>query len=246
MPDTALSTRASIDRIFERAASHYDVMNDLMSGGVHRLWKTMMLDWLAPPRNDTPFHLLDMAGGTGDIALGCLDRAGEGTFVTLCDINLVMLEAGHQRFSAGGPYKPQLHNRLQIGCANAEALPFPDKSFDAYTIAFGLRNMEHREQALGEAFRVLRSGGRFLCLEFSPMVMPGLKELYDAWSFWGIPTLGQIVASEDGPWRYLVESIRQFPDRETLVRNLEETGFLQIKVRPLTGGIAVLHSGWRL
>jgi demethylmenaquinone methyltransferase/2-methoxy-6-polyprenyl-1,4-benzoquinol methylase len=161
-----------VHEVFEQVASRYDLMNDLMSGGLHRAWKQVMIDWLNPPRNARPFHLIDVAGGTGDIAFRFLDRAGDGAQVTVCDINEHMLGVGQSRAEAKA-----YEGRVEFACGDAETLPFPDRSFDAYTIAFGIRNVTHIEKALSDAYRVLKPGGRFLCLEFSQVAVPGLEEI---------------------------------------------------------------------
>jgi len=227
--------------VFAHVASRYDLMNDLMSGGLHRVWKEAMIDWLSPPRNARPFAHIDVAGGTGDIAFRCLARAGEGVHVTLCDINDQMLEVGRQRAEAG-----KYASRVEFACGDAEHLPFPDSSFDAYTIAFGIRNVTHIDAALKEAHRVLKPGGRFLCLEFSQVDLPGLDKLYDAYSFAVIPRMGKLVTGDAEPYQYLVESIRKFPDQERFKGMIEEAGFVRVNYRNLSGGIAALHSGWRL
>ncbi|MGB5092731.1 MAG: bifunctional demethylmenaquinone methyltransferase/2-methoxy-6-polyprenyl-1,4-benzoquinol methylase UbiE [Parvibaculum sp.] len=227
--------------VFERVASRYDLMNDLLSGGLHRAWKQAMVDQVNPPRNDRPFAHIDVAGGTGDVAFRCLDRAGKGTHVSVCDINSHMLGVGKSRAEA------QAHGgRVDFTCGDAEALPFPDKSFDAYTIAFGIRNVTHRDRALDEAYRVLKPGGHFLCLEFSQVVVPGLDELYNAYSFAAAPRIGKLVTGDGAPYQYLVESIRRFPDQSAFARMIEDAGFARVTYRNFTGGIAALHSGWRL
>lgn len=227
--------------VFEKVAERYDLMNDLMSGGLHRAWKQVMIDWLNPPRGDRPFHLIDVAGGTGDIAFRFLDRAGPNTHVTMCDINRHMLGVGRGRAEAKA-----YEGRVEFACGNAEVLPFPDRSFDAYTIAFGIRNVTHIDRALKEAYRVLKPGGRFLCLEFSQVSVPGVDSIYDAYSFAAIPRMGEWVTGDGAPYQYLVESIRCFPDQETFKRMIVDAGFGRVSYRNLTGGVAALHSGWRL
>ncbi|HET9272744.1 MAG TPA: bifunctional demethylmenaquinone methyltransferase/2-methoxy-6-polyprenyl-1,4-benzoquinol methylase UbiE [Methyloceanibacter sp.] len=227
-----------VNEVFARVARRYDLMNDLMSGGLHRLWKDELVSWLAPPKSASPFALLDVAGGTGDVAMRVLDAAGPGTRATICDISAEMIEAGRAR--AGED------RRLAFVQGNAENLPFPDQSFDAYTIAFGIRNVTHIEAALAEAFRVLKPGGRFLCLEFSTVEVPLLDTLYNAYSFNAIPALGGLVAGDSAAYRYLVESIRRFPDQKSFTALIENAGFERVCYRNLTGGIAALHSAWRL
>ncbi|MBI1260135.1 MAG: bifunctional demethylmenaquinone methyltransferase/2-methoxy-6-polyprenyl-1,4-benzoquinol methylase UbiE [Rhizobiales bacterium] len=227
--------------VFEQVASRYDLMNDLLSGGLHRAWKQAMIDQVNPPRNDRAFAHIDVAGGTGDVAFRCLDRAGAGTHVTVCDINAHMLGVGKARAEA------QAHQgRVEFTCGDAETLPFPDRSFDAYTIAFGIRNVTHRDRALKEAYRVLKPGGHFLCLEFSQVVVPGLDDIYNAYSFAAAPRIGQMVTGDGAPYQYLVESIRRFPDQPTFAQMITDAGFARVSYRNFTGGIAALHSGWRL
>jgi demethylmenaquinone methyltransferase/2-methoxy-6-polyprenyl-1,4-benzoquinol methylase len=230
-----------VHSVFEKVAERYDLMNDLMSGGLHRPWKDAMIAWLAPPKSARPYAHIDVAGGTGDVAFRLLDRAGPHAHVTLCDINPHMLGVGKARAEAGG-YK----ERTEITCGNAESLPFPDKSFDSYTIAFGIRNVTHIDRALAEAYRVLKPGGRFLCLEFSQMVLPGIDKIYDAYSFAVIPRMGGWVTGDPDPYQYLVESIRQFPDQERFAAMIREAGFARVQYRNLSGGVAAIHSGWRL
>ena len=195
------------------------------------------MGWLAPPKSATPYAVLDVAGGTGDVARRVLESAGAGTRATICDISAEMIEEGRARATDG---------RLDFVRGNAESLPFPHRSFDAYTIAFGMRNLTHLDRALAEAYRVLKPGGRFLCLEFSTVEMPLLDTLYDAYSFSAIPVLGGLVAGDSASYRYLVESIRRFPDQKNFMRLIENAGFGQVRYRNLTGGIAAIHSGWRL
>ena len=227
-----------VNEVFSRVANRYDLMNDLMSGGVHRLWKNDLINWLAPPKKG-PYHLLDVAGGTGDIARRFLDATGPEASATICDISAEMLHVGRSRLASYG-------DRISFVEDNAEALPFPDKSFDAYTIAFGIRNVTHIDKVLSEAYRVLKHGGRFLCLEFSHVQSPFLDELYDTFSFNVIPRLGQLVAGDADSYRYLVESIRKFPDQESFVDMIRAAGFERVQYRNLSSGIAALHSGWRI
>ena len=222
--------------VFDSVATRYDIMNDLMSGGVHRLWKAAMIDWMAPQ----PYqHLVDLAGGTGDISLRFL-KAGGGT-ASVTDINESMLAAGRRRRDLG-----KLADRLRWCVGNAEALPFETASTDLVTIAFGLRNVTNREGALAEAHRILRPGGRFLCLEFSQVSNEMLARAYDSWSFNVLPRLGQLVAGDAESYRYLVESIRTFPTPEVLADMFAGAGFAQVRVRRMSAGIACIHSGWKL
>ena len=230
-----------VNDVFAKVAERYDLMNDLMSGGLHRLWKDDLVGWLAPPRSATPFAHLDVAGGTGDIALRVMRAAGDGASSMLCDISAEMLEAGRRRIA-----KTDQASRIRFTQGNAETLPFPDRCFDAYTIAFGIRNVTHIDRALAEAFRVLRPGGRFLCLEFSEVQVPILDRLYDLWSFRAIPQLGRLTAGDAQPYEYLVESIRRFPKQDAFVTMVRAAGFERVGYRNLTGGVAAMHSGWRI
>jgi demethylmenaquinone methyltransferase/2-methoxy-6-polyprenyl-1,4-benzoquinol methylase len=230
-----------VNEVFSAVAGRYDLMNDLMSGGLHRLWKDDLITWLNPPRNARPFQLIDVAAGTGDIALKALAGGGSGCQAILCDINPAMLAVGQARVAAAG-----LAARAGFALANAEALPFPAKQFDAFTIGFGIRNVTRIDQALAEAYRVLKTGGRFLCLEFSCCEVPMLDRLYDFHSFEIIPRLGELAAGASEPYRYLVESIRKFPAQARFAGMIEAAGFARVSFRNLTGGIAAIHSGWRL
>ncbi len=223
--------------VFSRVASRYDVMNDLMSAGVHRLWKAAMLDWLAPRPGQ---RLLDVAGGTGDIAFRFLRRAPDAR-ATVLDMTEEMLVEGQRRAEA-----EKLADRLSWVVGDAMALPFEDESFDVYTISFGIRNVTRIEDALAEAFRVLKPGGRLMVLEFSQLPNPGLQWAYDRYSFSVIPALGQIVAKDRESYQYLVESIRRFPDQESFAAMIRAAGFEQVRYRNLTMGVAALHSGWKL
>jgi len=226
--------------VFSSVAQRYDLMNDLMSGGVHRLWKDAMVEWLNPQPGQC---VLDVAGGTGDIALRIAARAkerGGEAEVLVCDINAEMLGAGMCRAEAAG--EPSISWLL----GDAERLPLRDCSVDAYTIAFGIRNVTHIETALAEARRVLKPGGRFLCLEFSRVTAPGLDVLYERFSFAILPRLGEIVAKDGEAYRYLAESIRRFPAQAHFAKLIERAGLSRVKVRNLTGGIAAMHSAWRI
>jgi demethylmenaquinone methyltransferase/2-methoxy-6-polyprenyl-1,4-benzoquinol methylase len=229
-----------VREVFSSVAARYDLMNDLMSAGVHRIWKDAMVEWLNPRPG---WKTIDVAGGTGDIAFRIVDlarkRGGEAA-VTVCDINEKMVGEGKRRAEAKG------EAAIAWTVGDAEALPAPDASFDAYTIAFGIRNVTHIDKALAEARRVLKPGGRFLCLEFSQVDIPGLDTLYDAYSFKLLPKMGEWVAKDAQSYRYLAESIRRFPARETFARMIEDAGLSQVKVRTLSGGIAAMHSGWRI
>jgi demethylmenaquinone methyltransferase/2-methoxy-6-polyprenyl-1,4-benzoquinol methylase len=228
-----------VDAVFHSVAGRYDVMNDLMSAGLHRLWKDALVTAVRPSRTRS-FRHLDVAGGTGDVAFRILDRGGPGTHVTVLDINGAMLEVGRER--AGARYG----GRIDFVEANAEELPFDAKTFDAYTIAFGIRNVPRIDLALREAYRVLRPGGHFLCLEFSKVDVPGLDALYDAYSFNVIPRLGRIVAGDAESYRYLVESIRRFPPPAAFARMIEAAGFRRVTHRALSAGVVAIHSGWKV
>jgi demethylmenaquinone methyltransferase / 2-methoxy-6-polyprenyl-1,4-benzoquinol methylase len=232
--------QAMVDDVFHSVARRYDLMNDLMSFGLHRAWKDALITALDPPRHH-PFALLDVAGGTGDIAFRALKAGGGQTRVTVCDINPDMLAVGRDRAA-----KLADGDLITFAEGNAEALPFADKSFDAVTIAFGIRNVPRIDVALAEAFRVLKIGGKFLCLEFSAVDMPGLDRLYDFYSFNVIPALGRTVAGDAESYRYLVESIRRFPRPEVFAAMLRTAGFARASYKQMSGGIVALHSGWRL
>ncbi|MGZ5919034.1 MAG: bifunctional demethylmenaquinone methyltransferase/2-methoxy-6-polyprenyl-1,4-benzoquinol methylase UbiE [Hyphomicrobium sp.] len=230
-----------VNRVFATVAERYDLMNDLMSGGLHRLWKDDFIAALNPPRGDKPYRLLDVAGGTGDVAIRYARASGPNATAVLCDISPEMIEVGRRRVREAG-----LEERITFAQGNAEALAFPDRAFDAYTIAFGIRNVTHIDKALSEAFRVLKTGGRFLCLEFSRVEVPILDRIYDFHSFEIIPRLGAIAAGDAEPYRYLVESIRKFPSQARFAEMIRAAGFDCVSYRNLTGGIAVIHSGWKL
>jgi len=227
--------------VFDSVAGRYDLMNDLMSVGVHRLWKAALIDWLNPRPG---MRLLDVAGGTGDIALRFLGRMGGSApagAVVVCDINESMVNVGRDRAIDRGI----LHG-IHWLVGDAERLPVASASVDAYTIAFGIRNVTEIDRALAEARRVLKPGGRFLCLEFSRVILPGLDRLYDAYSFSILPWLGQAVTGDADSYRYLAESIRRFPDQAAFAARIEAAGLGQVRYRNLSGGIAALHSAWRI
>jgi demethylmenaquinone methyltransferase / 2-methoxy-6-polyprenyl-1,4-benzoquinol methylase len=227
-----------VRQVFESVSPRYDLMNDLMSGFVHRLWKAQLIDRLNP-RPDQ--WLVDIAGGTGDIAMRFLDRAGSGARAFVCDLTEAMVRVGRDRAIDRGHVGDI---DWVVGCA--ERLPVQDMSVDAVTIAFGLRNCADLDAALAEARRVLKPGGRFLCLEFSTVVLAPLARAYDLYSFAVLPRLGQAVTGDGDAYRYLVESIRRFPDQDELAQRMTAAGFERVTYRNLTGGIAALHSGWRL
>jgi demethylmenaquinone methyltransferase/2-methoxy-6-polyprenyl-1,4-benzoquinol methylase len=231
--------QAMVDGVFDSVATRYDLMNDLMSGGMHRVWKDILTAGVNPPRNERPFKLLDIAGGTGDVAFRVARAGGSRTRVTVADINAEMLAVGRRRAAEYG----LTVNFIE---ANAEKLPLPDRAFDAVTIAFGIRNVPRIEMALAEAHRVLRIGGRFLCLEFSSVDVPGLDAAYDLYSFNVIPALGRAVTGDADAYRYLVESIRKFPKPTVFADMMRKAEFRHVSFQPLTGGIVALHSGWRL
>ncbi len=230
-----------VNDVFHSVARRYDLMNDLMSGGMHRVWKSAMITALNPPRSDTPFALLDVAGGTGDIAFRAAGAAGAGFTATVCDINPDMLAVGRERALAR-----HLEHQVSFVEGNAEQLAFADRSFDAYTIAFGIRNVPRIDAALREAYRVLRPGSRFLCLEFSNVDVPGLDKLYDLFSFNVIPPLGRAITGDAESYRYLVESIRRFPRPAAFAEMITAAGFSHVGFQSFSGGIVALHSGWRL
>jgi demethylmenaquinone methyltransferase/2-methoxy-6-polyprenyl-1,4-benzoquinol methylase len=229
-----------VNDVFHKVAKRYDVMNDPMSGGLHRLWKDAMVTALNPPKRPG-WKALDVAGGTGDIAFRIVEASGRAAHVTVLDINGSMLEVGRERAEKRG-----FADSLDFVEANAEELPFENESFDAYTIAFGIRNVPHIETALAEAFRVLKTGGRFLCLEFSEVEMPLLDRVYEQWSFKAIPQIGKAVTGEAEPYSYLVESIRKFPNQQNFAAMIGRAGFERVSFRNYSGGIAALHSGWKL
>ena len=226
-----------VQGVFGSVASKYDVMNDAMSMGIHRIWKDAMMDWIAP-RPGT--KLLDVAGGTGDISFRYLKRAGHG-HATVCDLTEPMLVEGRKRAEAA-----QMADSLDWVTGDAMALPFPDNSFDTYTISFGIRNVTRPQEALNEAYRVLKPGGRLMVLEFSQIPNDMMQKVYDLYSFNVIPKMGQVIANDADSYQYLVESIRKFPDQETFLNMVKKAGFENAKYRNLTMGIACLHSGWKI
>jgi len=237
----AADKQGLVDQVFDRVARRYDLMNDLMSGGLHRLWKDALVAWLAPPRKTRlGYQVLDLAGGTGDVAFRIAERAPDADIV-VADVNPEMLAVGSSR--AGAARQPM---RLEFVEANAEGLPFSDARFDAVTIAFGIRNVPRIELALREAFRALKPGGRFLCLEFSSVDVPLLDRAYELYSINVIPALGRLVVGDRAPYKYLVESIRTFPNQARFSKMIAGAGFSRVEFRNLSGGIAAIHSGWKI
>jgi len=235
VPETEKAGR--VQGVFSSVASKYDVMNDVMSVGIHRIWKDAMMDWLAPRAGQ---KLLDVAGGTGDISFRFLKRAGSG-HATVLDLTEPMLVEGRKRAEAD-----RLSDSLDWVVGDAMALPFDDNSFDVYTISFGIRNVTRPQEALNEAYRVLRPGGRLMVLEFSQLPNPMMQKAYDLYSFNVIPQMGQLVAGDRDSYQYLVESIRNFPDQETFLSMVKTAGFENAKYRNMTMGVAALHSGWKI
>ena len=231
--------QALVDDVFHKVAERYDLMNDLMSFGLHRVWKNALVSSLRPNKNK-PFALLDMAGGTGDVAFRVMEAAGSRGRATVCDINGDMLRVGRDRTPKA------IKDQIEFVQGNAESLPFEDNSFDAYTIALGIRNVPRMDLALAEAYRVLKRGGRFMCLEFSPIDMPVLDKLYDLFSFKIIPPMGKLVTGDAEPYQYLVESIRRFPSPGRFSTMIREAGFGEVRARPMSGGIVQLYSGWKV
>ena len=226
--------------VFDSVAQKYDIMNDLMSAGVHRLWKNAMVDWLNPQNG---WQIIDVGGGTGDIAFRLLDKMQKKAplegHVTVTDINYEMLRVGRDR-----AVDAHRLDGLSWLCGNAEKLPAPDNSMDAYTIAFCIRNVTDIPAALRDAKRVLKPGGRFMCLEFSQVVLPFLDKFYDLYSFKLLPEIGQIVARDRDSYQYLAESIRKFPPQETFAQMIRDAGFGNVSYRNVSGGIAAIHTGW--
>ena len=231
-----------VDEVFHSVAKRYDLMNDLMSGGLHRPWKDALVTAVNPPLgHESPFALLDLAGGTGDVAFRVAEAGGAGTRVTVCDINAEMLAVGRARAEKRG-----LDGQVTFEQGNAEELPYADKSFDCVTIAFGIRNVPRIDKALKEAHRVLKYGGRFLCLEFSAVDVPGLDKLYELYSFQVIPRVGERVTGDREAYQYLVESIRKFPKPKAFAQMITDAGFRRVSFTPMTGGVVAMHSGWKL
>ncbi len=230
-----------VDDVFHSVAGRYDLMNDLMSAGMHRAWKDALVSKLRPPLSSQKYSVLDVAGGTGDIAFRIVEAGGSGIEVTVADINGEMLKVGRERAEAHG-----LAQAVRFAEVNAESLSFPDKHFDAVTIAFGIRNVPRIPAALKEMFRVTKTGGQFFCLEFSQVDLPGLNAIYDAYSFRAIPEIGRLVTGDREAYQYLVESIRKFPDRDAFSKLMRDAGFSRVVATPMSGGIVALHSGWKL
>ncbi len=226
-----------VREVFDSVADRYDIMNDVMSMGVHRAWKNSLINTLNPRPN---MHLLDVAGGTGDISFRFLEAA-KGGFASVCDINAEMLRVGKRRAIERG-----FSESTEFICGNAESLPVPDKSVDAYTIAFGIRNVTHIDRALAEAYRTLKPGGQFLCLEFSPAVIPLLKKAYEKYSFNIIPKMGELITKDRDSYQYLVESIQKFPEPERFKSMIDKAGFERTSYRKMSAGVVALHRGWRL
>jgi len=232
--------QAKVNDVFHSVANRYDMMNDIMSVGAHRLWKDAMVHKAAPSRRPG-WHSLDVAGGTGDIAFRLVNASQGAARVTVLDINGSMLQVGRQRAATAG-----LAEQVDFVEANAESLPFADNSFDAFTVAFGIRNVPRMDHALAEAYRVLKPGGQFLCLEFSEVDVPLLDTFYDSWSFNAIPPIGRAVTGDAESYRYLVESIRKFPNQTSFANYISKAGFERVNFRNMSGGIVALHNGWKL
>lgn len=234
--------QAKVNEVFHSVANKYDLMNDIMSFGLHRAWKSSFITKLNPAKY-TPWRLLDVAGGTGDIAFKALRSVpnNKEASVTLLDINSSMLEVGKNR-----AIKNQLDKQVTFVEGDAQELPFEDNSFDAYTISFGIRNVPHIDKALKEACRVLKPGGHFLCMEFSQVQIPLIEKLYDVWSFNFIPKIGELIAGDKDSYQYLVESIRKFPNQENFKIMIEKSGFKRCNYHNLSGGIATIHEAWKI
>ncbi len=230
-----------VHNVFEKVADQYDLMNDVMTAGMHRIWKDALIDWAAPPKHAGEFRHLDVAGGTADIAFRMLEKAGKNAHSTVCDINAHMLKVGEQRAA-----KKSYRSRIEFLCGNAECLSFEDNYFDIYTIAFGIRNVTHMDKALREAFRVLKPGGRFLCLEVSKMQVAGIDKIYDAISMNLVPKVGELIVGDAGPYQYLVESTRKFPPQEKFAQMIIDAGFSMVDYRNYLGGVAAIHSGYKI
>ncbi|MFH3479782.1 bifunctional demethylmenaquinone methyltransferase/2-methoxy-6-polyprenyl-1,4-benzoquinol methylase UbiE [Xanthobacter variabilis] len=233
--------QALVDDVFHKVARRYDIMNDFMSAGLHRVWKDALVSKLRPPTGERPFRLLDLAGGTGDVAFRVAEAGGSGTRITVADINTEMLAVGRERAEKRG-----LSGKVDFQEANAEELPFPDRSFDAVTIAFGIRNVPRIPMALKEMRRVLKPGGRAFVLEFSKVDVPGLDKIYETYSFKVIPAIGKRVAGDAEPYQYLVESIRRFPHAEAFAQMMRDAGFKRVDFMRMTGGVVALHWGFRI
>jgi len=232
--------QGKVNDVFHSVANRYDLMNDFMSVGVHRLWKDAMVTKAAPSRT-RPWQSLDVAGGTGDIAFRLIDASNKNAHVTVLDINGSMLDVGRDRAAKKG-----LQDHVDFVEANAESLPFEDNRFDAYTVAFGIRNVPRMDHALAEAYRVLKPGGQLLVLEFSEVDVPILDKFYDLWSFNAIPPIGRMVTGDAESYQYLVESIRKFPNQRSFANYISQAGFERVQYTNMTGGIAALHTGWKI
>ena len=229
-----------VGAVFSGVARKYDIMNDAMSGGMHRLWKDQFVRRVKPQAGEA---ILDMAGGTGDIAFRMVKS---GADIVVADINQDMLDVGIERAMQRGAGAEESEGSLTWSCQNAEKLTYPDRQFDAYTIAFGIRNVTHIDRALAEAHRVLKYGGRFFCLEFSTTTWPGFKEVYDSYSHKLMPKIGKVIAGDEDSYRYLAESIRRFPPMPEFAAMIGEAGFVRTKVEPILGGAVAIHSGWKV